>query len=324
MSKRHTSRTGRVTGGQPFSRGALFHLLRNRLYLGEIRHRDTHHPGLHPAIIDRDLFNAVQERLDGNARQRGAARESIAHSPLTGRIVDADCQAMSPTFAYGKGGKLYRYYVSASLQQGLCRGPGDTSPCRVSAPALEDALSAALQRLFPDRSGIDSEPLTALLRVEVRREGVELLLPGAMLRGIDARLARGEAAVLDPANPGQMRLTLPLRFLTGSGRTEVLGASPHHRTADPILAAALRAAHRMLSRDHRGRPCLDASPDTSHRRKLVRLAFLAPDLQRAILAGEQPDNLTLATLMEADIPLTWTAQRRFVETLAFSPRRRAG
>ncbi|MGL4238218.1 MAG: recombinase family protein [Tabrizicola sp.] len=47
VSKRHTSRTGRVTGGQPFSRGALFHLLRNRLYLGEIRHRDTHHPGLH-------------------------------------------------------------------------------------------------------------------------------------------------------------------------------------------------------------------------------------------------------------------------------------
>ena len=323
VSKLHRSRTGRVTGGKPLSRGALFHLLRNRLYVGEIRHRDAHHPGLHPAIVDRDLFDAVQAMLDGKARQRGSARESVARSALTGRIVDAEGQPMSPTFAYGKGGKLYRYYVSASLQQGLRHSPGDTAPRRVSAPALEDALSTALRRLCPDKPGIDIEPLTDLLRVEVRREGVELLLPGTMLRGIDARLAPGEAAALDPTNPGQMRLTLPLRFLTRSGRTEVLAVTPHQRKVDPVLVAALRAAHRMVSRDTRGRPRLDASPDTSHRRRLVRLAFLAPDLQRAILSGEQPENLTLAFLMEGDIPLTWTAQRRMFETLQSGAHRRA-
>lgn len=118
VSKRYISNTGRVTGGQPFSRGALFHLLRNRLYLGEIRHGDIHHPGLHPAILDKDLYDAVQERLDGNVRKRKSARETVARSTLTGRIFDADGNPMSPTFAYGKGGKLYRYYVSAPLQQG--------------------------------------------------------------------------------------------------------------------------------------------------------------------------------------------------------------
>jgi DNA invertase Pin-like site-specific DNA recombinase len=315
VSKQYVTRTGRVTGGKSFSRGALFHLLRNRLYLGEIRHRDMHHPGLHPAIVDRDDFDAVQLRLDGNARQRGAVRESVARSALTGRIFDLDGQAMSPTFAYGKGGKLYRYYVSAPLQQGRRRSAGDTDPRRVSAPALEDALSASLRRLWPDNSLIADDPLVRIVRIDFLRDGVELILPVAMLWRLEERLRSGEYAAIDPAHPGHMRLTLPLRLSTRGGRTEVLATAPQPLKADPVLVGALRAAHRMLSRDDRGRPALTAAPDSSHRRRLVRLAFLAPDLQHAILAGAQPDQFTLARLMDDGIPLSWTAQRRMFEAL---------
>ena len=46
-------------GGVFFSRGALFHLLKNRIYLGEIIHRDKVYPGLHPALVDRALFDTV-------------------------------------------------------------------------------------------------------------------------------------------------------------------------------------------------------------------------------------------------------------------------
>lgn len=69
---------------------------------------------------------------------------------------------------------------------------------------------------------------------------------------------------------------------------------------------------------------LDAAPDTSHRRRLVRLAFLAPDLQRAILAGEQPENLTLARFLETDLPLSWAAQRRMFEAIASENHQRRG
>jgi site-specific DNA recombinase len=313
VSKQHVSSTGRVTGGQPFSRGALFHLLRSRLYLGEIRHRDAHHPGLHPAIVDADMFDAVQRRLDGNARKRKTARETVAHSALTGRIFDADGNAMSPTFAYGKGGRLYRYYVSAPLQQGARRIAGDTVPRRVSGPALEDALATALRRLLPEGADQEGDPLAGIRRIDVLRDGVELILPIALLRRLEARLAPGEQAAVDQANPAYLRLCLPLRLSTLGGRTEVLAASPRPRKADPVLVAALRAAHQMLSRDPRGRPSLDTAPGSSHRRRLVRLAFLAPDLQRAILAGQQPDNLTLASVMDRDLPLSWTAQRRMFE-----------
>ncbi len=135
LSKRRTSRSGKTTGGKPFSRGALFHLLRNRLYLGRIPHRQTSHPGLHEPIIDQSLFDAVQTKLDANVRRRRSARESVARSPLVGRIFDTDGQPMSPTFAYGKGRRLYRYYVSAPLQQGARRAttpPHGASPPRRS------------------------------------------------------------------------------------------------------------------------------------------------------------------------------------------------
>jgi site-specific DNA recombinase len=324
VSKRHVSSTGRVTGGQPFSRGALFHLLRNRVYLGEIRHRDIHHPGLHPAILENDLFDAVQERLNGNARERSSARETVARSALTGRIFDAEGNAMSPTFAYGKGGKLYRYYVSAPLQQGARRSAGDTVPRRISGPALEEALATALRRLVPEVTGKDADPLARILRIEVLQEGVELVLPIALLRRLEPRLTTGEDATVDPADLANLRLSLPLRLSTRSGRTEVLAASPRPRKAEPVLVAALRTAHQMLSRDGRGRPALDAAPESSHRRRLVRLAFLAPDLQRAILAGTQPECLTLASFLDAELPLSWTEQRRMFEALAYERHHRRG
>ena len=68
-SKHRTTRGGRVMGGLPFSRGALFHLLRNRTYLGLIVHQHQAHPGRHAAIVETALFDAVQAKLNANARQ---------------------------------------------------------------------------------------------------------------------------------------------------------------------------------------------------------------------------------------------------------------
>lgn len=50
--------------------------------------------------------------------------------------------------------------------------------------------------------------------------------------------------------------------------------------------------------------------DDPYLRKLTGLAFLAPDIQRAILEGQQPAGLTLSTLLSASLPLDWQEQRR--------------
>ena len=116
--KQHVTRDGRRMAGRAFSRGALFHLLRNRIYPGKITHLSTSHPGLHAAIVSQDLFDAVQARLDAQKRRRDTGTPEQPRSPLTGRIFDADGHPMSPTKARGRSGLSYRYYVSAPLQQG--------------------------------------------------------------------------------------------------------------------------------------------------------------------------------------------------------------
>ena len=77
---------------------------------------------------------------------------------------------------------------------------------------------------------------------------------------------------------------------------------------DPVLVRALRSAHAMLHYDDDGLPALTAAPDTPHRRRLVRLAFLAPEIQRAIVEGRQSAGLTLSRLLKGPMPLDWSQQ----------------
>mgnify|MGYP003145585556 CR=1 FL=1 len=306
-SKERTTLKGRTVGGQPFSRGALYHLLRSRVYLGEVPHKDQSHPGLHEAIIEADLFDAVQAQLDQNSRRRKAAGKKVANSLLAGRIFDTDEQPMSPTFAYGRGGKLYRYYVSASLQRGEKRDQLDNTPRRISAATVESRLIKTLGRLLPN---LQEDPLEIVRRVEIHARHVDLFLPLNFIGKITENLHTGERAMPDLAKPDQLRLTLPWRMQTRGGRTEIVAGDQNTPRPDPSLIRALRKAHAMLETDPKRGPILHAAPTTPWRRNLVRLAFLAPDIQRAILDGRQPDHLTLALLMKGEIPLLWSDQRR--------------
>lgn len=51
------------------------------------------------------------------------------------------------------------------------------------------------------------------------------------------------------------------------------------------------------------------SPDSSYTRKAIPLALLAPDIQQAILDGEQPAGLSLQQILERGVPVAWPDQR---------------
>jgi len=55
---------------------------------------------------------------------------------------------------------------------------------------------------------------------------------------------------------------------------------------------------------------VEAAALSPYDRKILRLAFLAPDIQRDILAGLQPRGLNLERLQKTTIPLTWSGQRK--------------
>ena len=112
-SKRRVRHDGHVTGGHPLHRGALYYLLRNRLYRGKIVHQGTSYPGQHEAIVDAALWDQVQARLAAhtNGPRRAGPRQP---SLLTGLVVDAEGEGLTPSHAV-KSGRRYRYYVSRHL-----------------------------------------------------------------------------------------------------------------------------------------------------------------------------------------------------------------
>ena len=69
LSKARRSCTGTKSGGKSFSRGALYELLSNPIYIGELRHKRERHPGQHEPILERATWEQVQQRLRGGARR---------------------------------------------------------------------------------------------------------------------------------------------------------------------------------------------------------------------------------------------------------------
>ena len=112
--KRWTSASGRSWGGRPISRGALYLILQNRIYRGEIVHKDQSYPGEHEATIDPALWDAVQARLAENAVERSTGVRVKNPGLLAGLLFDSEGHRMTPTHAVKKG-RRYRYYVSRPL-----------------------------------------------------------------------------------------------------------------------------------------------------------------------------------------------------------------
>jgi len=311
-SKAWTNSRGEPKGGLPFSRGALFHLLKNRVFVGEIVHGSTSVPDAHPPIVESEVFDQVQAQLAANASDRKDRPLRSADLPLKGRLFDADGAPMSPSFGYGRGGRVYRYYVSAPLQQGRKRKAGDPHLRRLKAEAIHDLVHELLAGAF----GRPDESLPSLLprvsRIEVYGDCVRAQVPTALLT-VQARAS----ALPHPDQAGTSIIVAPVRCQSRGGRVwSSAPVGPRPRKADPTLVKGLREAHR-IARAIGWSPATGVEegarlkgPESSYGCKLVRLAFLAPDIQKAVLEGRQPPSLMLSELLNARISPCWQAQRR--------------
>ena len=170
----------------PFSRGALYHLLQNPVFRGMIVHKDKAYPGEHAAIVDQDLWDAVQAKLHSNGVERGLGRKAGSPAILTGMLFDAEGGPMTPTHAVKKGVR-YRYYVSRHLVTGM---HSEDAGQRLPAAGIENFVVARLRASLADPGAVD-----AALPVE-RRD--------AQTRKRAAVAATGLIQILDdPSNPSR-------------------------------------------------------------------------------------------------------------------------
>lgn len=151
VSKVRVDKYGRLTGGKPLARGALYLLLQNPIYRGRIVHKDTSYPGEHDAIIAAPLWGEVQRRLAANRIERSEGAGAREPSLLTGLIYDDSGERMIPSHANKKGAR-YRYYVSKSLIFGTRRSTPHGR--RVPASNLESLVEDRLRKFVANEGEI--------------------------------------------------------------------------------------------------------------------------------------------------------------------------
>jgi hypothetical protein len=144
-SKARLSPSGMRSGGTSYSRGSLYCLLQNPIYLGKIQHRDATYAGEHDAIIPQELWDKVQNRLSANNKVRRSGSNSKSPSLLVGLLYDEEGNRFTPSHAV-KGGRRYRYYVSqAAIHH---RPTAKTGPTRIPAQEIEGVICRRLQSLL--------------------------------------------------------------------------------------------------------------------------------------------------------------------------------
>jgi site-specific DNA recombinase len=221
--KSWVSTSGRCWGGKPIGRGTLYLILQNRLYRGEIAHKDQVYPGEHPAIVDAVLWDAVQARLAENAVERGTGTRVKNPSLLAGLLFDAASQRMTPTHAV-KNGKRYRYYVSCPL---ITEAKADAfAGLRVPAAEIEQIVVNRIRRLLSEPASLfeivmaaqaGERPLQAsvIARADERASdwaGMSLLRQRVVLLALIQRIDIGPDQVIIRLRPARLAALLEDRL----------------------------------------------------------------------------------------------------------------
>jgi len=349
QSKLRTSASGRILGGKPFARGALYLMLQNRIYRGEIVHREQSYLGEHEPIIDPPLWDAVQAQIASNTAQRNEGGKTRQPSLLAGMLFDRDGNRMTPSHA-GKKGRRYRYYVSRSL---ITKDrTGNSAGLRIPAAEIEQLVSSRVHRWLLDPASIYKSPsaqlpdpsmqqqlvaraaeigkrwpelpvarkravLTALIeRIEVRVDQIDIRLRPLRL----GALLDGAAPSSQSVNDEETEiLSVPVRLRRAGREIRMVidGADPFAAAKpDARLIKLLLRARRYNATLARGEGIPFAvlaqqeGVSRSYFTRLVRLSYLAPDITEAILDGRQPRDLTAEKLLDhSRLPLAWHDQR---------------
>jgi site-specific DNA recombinase len=313
VSKVKVSRRGNTHGGQPFGRGALYHLLQNQIYLGKVVHRGEAHAGQHSAIVSPDLWNHVQHRLAANRVERRQPRATGGPQLLTGRLWDERGNLMVPTHVRKANGQRYRYYVSQPLTAGG-KQDGD-AVSRIPAGAIEELVSGELQRRLPEIEARRWDTANPKERAEI----LERLVGSVIIRvtEVEIRLTNQGAKGLVPRGGASAAVfSVPVQLKPGAGGTTIVtldGHAPRTTRIDKALVRAIARAHhwRELLESGEARTAYDLARHEACRVSYVQrhlpLAFLSPKLVELIIDGKQPSWCVLSELVERPRADNWSS-----------------
>lgn len=331
-SRRRARSCGRVSGGIPFDRGHLHHILSNPVYAGRIRHKGQVYDGQHPAIIDPKTWDKVQELLQsGAAISRGTKKKAIT-SPLAGKLFDETGDRLTPSHSR-KNGKRLRYYVSRRVIAGGCEKHPDA--WRLPAEQVEGVLTEMIRRHL-ERPDAAASVILGLPAAEIKTTAERLaacisstdclnliekvnLRPGAIRVQLDTPvLAKWLDCLPGHINASELTIETPFQMRRRGVELKLhLGDPPPQ--IDETLAQNIVKGRRWLAMVIDGKSFSEIAEveNVSTRRvqDITNLALIAPDILDAITLGEKSDGLSTDYLIKTRFSAIWSEQRAQVSAL---------
>lgn len=327
---------GRRYGGCAFTRGQLYAILRNPIYAGDIAHKGKRYPGNHPAIIERETWEKVQQQLSDNVRGVRQNRQARA-SLLAGLLFD---ETGTPLIAVhtNKGRQRYRYYAQRA-PNGADHAQSPTS-IRLPAREIEQVVIRELTSLIDDPATLMERcclPVTP--DVYARIAGHSMMRQKQMLEWGNAQMRALVTRIV--VHPDRIAIEIraaALADLFGIDGSALMHTITHNVPArlrrtgmvvrlvqddgmtassslpDPVLIRLLAKAQRWWKKLCSGTCDIAAlarreqlSP--SYITRVVRLAFLAPGIVDAITEGRLRAGVdSKALLATGAVPSDWREQ----------------
>lgn len=336
--------------GRAFSRGALYALLQNPIYIGKIRHKDKTYKGKHEGIIDKALWNSVQSTLKKNRHEKYLRTSAKEPSLLAGILFDEEGHSLSPTHSK-KNNRRYRYYVNQTLIQ-FKQAPAD-AVTRVPAGKVEEIIEQDLLKLLKDTTHLlsileslkisaseqhtiqsqaddlatDWNQLTSqqkikhlrsmIKRIKLSRTRVviEYSVSGIANNLLDSSLYN-ENHIHESCIPVKIqRCGLEMRLIIEAKDKQKLKPHPDSFKAiqESVKNGVIWNQNLVEGKDSSIKQiAVENKLSEFYVSKAIRMAFLSPSIIRRIFRGDIPFNLTLNKL-KSITELDWNEQMRLFE-----------
>jgi DNA invertase Pin-like site-specific DNA recombinase len=314
------------TSARPYSRGHLYNMLCNPIYIGEIRHRDQRFPGRHEGIVDREVWDRVQTQLEGRSQAvRGKGRHAADRSPLTGKLFDETGDRLTPSYTKKRDQRI-RYFVSNRLVDRSSTRTPDATGWRLPAGQLEDAIASAIADTLKTAEPAGTSDVGTITRVNQTITHMtssedrwpvllDLVSRARVTQGaLEIELHRDKLASLFEMSPKDVpahvaNISAPFQRRRRGKETKLV----YGYEAPKVDAVLLRRVARGYAWWDEIRSGKATFKEIVKREKLSRrfvaihldLAFLAPNVIATIIEGRQPPSMTAQSLRVVTIPLVW-------------------
>jgi DNA invertase Pin-like site-specific DNA recombinase len=344
------SRYHRNTGKNerlPFTSCSVGRIIINPIYAGKLSYKGELHEGVHEAIIPYEEWKEIQKIKDTNFKRGTQISRRYGEAMLKSLLVTGDGKYRFMAYHAKKGSVVHHYYaVQAKVREGkdycdirnIPMAELDTFILQkiirvLRSPLIVDELTRQMAST-PVNAGIfeivkaldNTDLIIKKLSPEARRHLVILMVKEIRLNPDNVVIVftkEGSKLLLTtrgktPSESDELveneQMICPINLRKKSGQVKLI-AEGMSNTTDTVLLKALYKAHawqKALMQDNMTMQQLSQKEKISRRymAKMIRLTALAPDIIEAIYQGTQPESLTLTRLLNCQIPVLWSEQRK--------------